>query len=123
MANRLNSVNRRGSIVFFNQASLFQLAELGYTIKEGKAQAKPVHCDNTVVTASSRRKAKLRVCNRFLYLGQFCGSAFNVGIEWWQVHNMHVHVHISADLQAGTGRKGRLGRCELSVRGKKVSAN
>ncbi|KAI0738690.1 hypothetical protein C8Q80DRAFT_1275652 [Daedaleopsis nitida] len=46
-AHPLNEVPGRGSMVLFNQASLFQLAELGTTIKAAKAAKKSTKADNS----------------------------------------------------------------------------
>ncbi|RPD68508.1 hypothetical protein L226DRAFT_576322 [Lentinus tigrinus ALCF2SS1-7] len=48
----LTGVEGRGSIVLFNQASMFQLAELGCTIKEAKARGILSTCDNSEHIAS-----------------------------------------------------------------------
>ncbi|PIL26977.1 hypothetical protein GSI_10115 [Ganoderma sinense ZZ0214-1] len=45
-ARPLRGVKGRGSVVLFNQASMFQLAELGYTITEGKGKGLPTDSDN-----------------------------------------------------------------------------
>ncbi|RPD69242.1 hypothetical protein L226DRAFT_539921 [Lentinus tigrinus ALCF2SS1-7] len=42
----LNGVPGRGSIVFFNQATMFQLAEKGMTVAQGRAAGKDMTCDN-----------------------------------------------------------------------------
>ncbi|KAI0694477.1 hypothetical protein C8T65DRAFT_698961 [Cerioporus squamosus] len=43
----LQNVEGRGSIVMFNQASMFQLAELGCTVKEAQQAGKTSTCDNS----------------------------------------------------------------------------
>ena len=45
-ASRLDRVEGRGSIVLFNQASLFQFAELGCTVAEAKKKGGSASCDN-----------------------------------------------------------------------------
>ncbi len=42
----LQGVEGRGSIVLFNQASMFQLAELGSTVSDAKLRGKVATCDN-----------------------------------------------------------------------------
>ncbi|KAI0691741.1 hypothetical protein C8Q76DRAFT_698506 [Earliella scabrosa] len=42
----VNGVQGRGSVVFFNQATMFQLAELGCTVKEAKKLGIKSTCDN-----------------------------------------------------------------------------
>ncbi|RPD69760.1 hypothetical protein L226DRAFT_575408 [Lentinus tigrinus ALCF2SS1-7] len=48
----LHGVEGRGSVVFFNQATLFQLAENGYTMKEARARGQPANCNNDVYIAT-----------------------------------------------------------------------
>lgn len=45
-ARPLHGVKGRGSIVLFNQASIFQLAELGYTIHEGEENGRATDSNN-----------------------------------------------------------------------------
>ena len=48
----LTGVKGRGSIVLFNQATMFQLAELGCTVKEAKNMGIRSTCDNSSHIAS-----------------------------------------------------------------------
>ncbi|KAI0750637.1 hypothetical protein C8Q80DRAFT_1118665 [Daedaleopsis nitida] len=51
-ARPLHEVTGRGSIVLFNQASLFQTAELGSTVKEAKAAGRSAMTDNAHLIAT-----------------------------------------------------------------------
>ena len=51
----INGIKGRGSIVFFNQASLFQYAELGSTIGEAEAQGASTAANNEPYLASLPR--------------------------------------------------------------------
>ncbi|PIL27790.1 hypothetical protein GSI_10943 [Ganoderma sinense ZZ0214-1] len=51
----INGVKGRGSIVFFNQASVFQYAELGSTVRDAKQQGRPTAAQNESYIASLPR--------------------------------------------------------------------
>ncbi len=42
----LEGVAGRGSVVFFNQATMFQLAENGRSVKDARARGESTSCDN-----------------------------------------------------------------------------
>lgn len=47
-AQSIHSVPNRGSVVLFNQASLFQLAELGKPVQDARKAGLATTCDNSV---------------------------------------------------------------------------
>ncbi len=44
----LKGVEGRGSVVFFNQATMFQMGENGSSVKDARAKGQSTTCDNSI---------------------------------------------------------------------------